>query len=133
MLPHSCPLLCLCLCLSSYFVPLCHSDSKILSDSIVAVNIILSLELGHEAIESLIRLDGSDVVMPKSQAQTQEAVIHFQSQRLNIFLGHCLISSVQFSRLVMSDSFRPHELQHARPPCPSPTPGVYSNSCPLSR
>ena len=33
----------------------------------------------------------------------------------------------------MSDSLRPHGLQHTRPPCPSPTPGVYSNSCPLSR
>ena len=40
--------------------------------------------------------------------------------------------SVQFSRSVMSDSLRPHESQHARPPCPSPTPGVHSNSCPLS-
>ena len=39
-------------------------------------------------------------------------------------------SSVQFSWSVMSDSLRPHESQHARPPCPSPTPGVYSNSCP---
>ena len=68
----------------------------------------------------------------------------------NIFLAHFLIGlfgcfaieveffmysrySVQFSRSVMSDSLRPHESQHARPPCPSPTPGVYSNSCPLSR
>ena len=33
----------------------------------------------------------------------------------------------------MSNSLRPHESQHARPPCPSPTPGVYSNTCPLSR
>ena len=33
----------------------------------------------------------------------------------------------------MSDSLRPHELQHTRPPCPSPTPGVYPNSCPLCR
>ena len=41
--------------------------------------------------------------------------------------------SVQFSHSVMSDSLRPHELQHARPPCPSPTPGVHSNSCPSSR
>ena len=41
--------------------------------------------------------------------------------------------SVQFSRSVVSDSLRPHESQHARPPCPSPTPGVYSNSCPSSR
>ena len=41
-------------------------------------------------------------------------------------------SSVQFSRSVMSDSLRHHELQHARPPCPSPTPGVHSNSRPSS-
>ena len=41
--------------------------------------------------------------------------------------------SVQFSRSVMSDSLRPHELQHARPPCPSPAPRIYSNSCPLSQ
>ena len=42
-------------------------------------------------------------------------------------------SSVQFHRSVMSDSLWPHESQHARPPCPSPTPGVHSNSCPSSR
>ena len=46
---------------------------------------------------------------------------------------HLVIQSVQFSRSVMSDSLWPHELQHARPPCPSPTPEVYLNSCPLSR
>ena len=38
-----------------------------------------------------------------------------------------------FSLSVVSASLQPHELQHARPPCPSPTPGVYSNSCPSSR
>ena len=43
------------------------------------------------------------------------------------------ISSVQFSRSVVSYSLQPHESQHARPHCPSPTPRVYSNSCPLSR
>ena len=43
------------------------------------------------------------------------------------------LSSVQFSRSVMSDSLRPHESQHARPPCPSPTPGVRSDSRPLSQ
>ena len=42
-------------------------------------------------------------------------------------------SSVQFSHSVLSDSLQPHELQHVRPPCPSPTLGVYPNSCPLSR
>ena len=44
-----------------------------------------------------------------------------------------IFSSVQFSRSVVSNSLRPHESQHARPPCPSPTPGVHSNSCPLSQ
>ena len=39
-------------------------------------------------------------------------------------------SSVHFSRSVMSDSLQPYESQHARPPCPSTTPGVYPNSCP---
>ena len=43
------------------------------------------------------------------------------------------ISSVQFTHSVMSDSLQPHEPQHARPPCPSPTAGVYRNPCPLSR
>ena len=51
-----------------------------------------------------------------------------------VALGRPLMfSSVQFSRSVMSDSLWPHESQHARPPCPSPTPGVHSNSCPSSR
>ena len=39
-------------------------------------------------------------------------------------------SSVRFSRSVVSNSLQPHESQHARPPCPSPTPRVHSNSCP---
>ena len=47
-----------------------------------------------------------------------------------MILGYC---SVQFNHSDMSDSLRPHEPQHARPPCPSPTPGVYSNSCLSSR
>ena len=42
-------------------------------------------------------------------------------------------SSVQFSRSVVTDSLWPHGLQHARPPCPSPTPEVHSNSYPLSQ
>ena len=42
-------------------------------------------------------------------------------------------SSVQFSCSVVSDFLRPHKSQHTRPPCPSPTPGVHSNSCPPSR
>ena len=44
-----------------------------------------------------------------------------------------LLYSVQFSRSIVSNSLRPHELQHTRPPCPSPTPGVHPNPCPLSQ
>ena len=43
-----------------------------------------------------------------------------------------MFSSVQFSGSVMSDSLRPHETQHTRPPCPSPTPRVHPNPCPSS-
>ena len=49
---------------------------------------------------------------------------------LHLFL---LYLSVQFSRSVVSDSLRPYESQHTRPPCPSPTPGLHSNSHPSSR
>ena len=54
--------------------------------------------------------------------------------KIYIYLNVWIESIVQFrfNRSVVFDSLRPHELQHARPPCPSPTPRVYSNSCPLS-
>ena len=48
-------------------------------------------------------------------------------------MNHGTVQSVQFSCSVVSDSLRPHELQHARPPCPSPTPGVHSDSRPSSQ
>ena len=44
-----------------------------------------------------------------------------------------IVNAVQFSYSVVCDSLRPRELQHARPPCPSPTPGVHPNLCPLSQ
>ena len=47
--------------------------------------------------------------------------------------GDICIGSDQINRSVMSDSLRPHELQQARPPCPSPTPGVHSDSRPSSQ
>ena len=52
-----------------------------------------------------------------------------------VIILKCYMLSVQFSqfsRSVISDSLRPHELQHTRPPCPSPTPEVHSNSRPMS-
>ena len=53
--------------------------------------------------------------------------------KAEVILSNIPFSSVQFSRSVMSDSLQPHEPQHARPPCPSPTPRVHPNPCPLSR
>ena len=63
--------------------------------------------------------------------------LQFQPISFYLFLFyeslHCpQFSSVQFSCSVVSDSFRPHESQHTRPPCPSPTPGV-TNPCPSSQ
>ena len=58
---------------------------------------------------------------------------HNISPRIVLLLLLSVLSSVQFSHWVVSDSLRSHGLQLARLPCPSPTPGVYWNSCPLSR
>ena len=53
--------------------------------------------------------------------------------QMNYLAEECLLTfSVQFSCSVVSDSLGPHESQHTRPPCPSPTTRVYPNSCPLS-
>ena len=62
-----------------------------------------------------------------------EILCFFYSRAFLVYLGMTLLltfGSVQFSHSVMSDSLRPHELQHARSPCPSPTPRVHSNPCP---
>ena len=57
----------------------------------------------------------------------------FTEELLWVPFSRPFFSSVQFSRSVVSNSLWPHELQHARPPCPSPTLGVYSNPRPSSR
>ena len=61
-------------------------------------------------------------------------VLLFFSSFLQCCVGlcHTTLSSVQFSHSVVSNSLQPHGVLHSRPPCPSPTPGVHSNSCPLS-
>ena len=59
--------------------------------------------------------------------------IHSASMCLSVGAFNPFTFKVQFSCLVVSDSLWPHGLQHTKPPCPSPIPGVYSNSFPLSR
>ena len=56
---------------------------------------------------------------------------HQQIPSLHVKVILLLVTSVQFSNSVVSNSFQPHGLQHTRLPCPSPTPGAYSNSYPL--
>ena len=61
------------------------------------------------------------------------AIMKYDESKMRCCKEQYCISSVQFSLSVMSNPLQPHELQHARPPCPSPTPGVHSNSCPSSQ
>ena len=74
-------------------------------------------------------------VSDDAEIENFDSVSLYPPTHLHTCIYTCIFSqlSVQFSRSVVSDSLQPHELQHARPPCLSPTPGVHSNSCPLSR
>ena len=72
----------------------------------------------------------------QAEPSLQTFLASFSPSGTRIFspgLGAGISPSVQFSRSVVSDSLQPCELQHARPPCTSPTPGVYPNSCPSSQ
>ena len=71
-------------------------------------------------------------IIPPSPSPTESKSLFNTpvSLLLSHIQGYC---SVQFSRSFVSDSSRPHESQHARPPCPSPTPGVHPDSSPSSQ
>ena len=65
--------------------------------------------------------------------ESEKAGLKLNNQKTKIMASGPITSSVQFSRSVVSDSLRPHEPQYARPPCPSPTPGVHPKSGPSSQ
>ena len=67
----------------------------------------------------------SDMVLYKKEYLRQ---LHYKLEKVKESKGSYQIRSDQISRSVVSDSLWPHESQHARPPCPSPTPGVHSDS-----
>ena len=71
-------------------------------------------------------------LLMKVKEESEKAGLKFNIQKTKIMASDP-ISLVQFSCSVVSDSLRPHELQHTRPPCPSPTPRVHSNSRPSSQ
>ena len=68
----------------------------------------------------------------KLEKESEKGGLKLSIQKTNI-MAPGLISSVQFSRSVVSDFLQPHESQHTRPPCPSPTPRVHSDSHPSSQ
>ena len=70
----------------------------------------------------------------KEKTETAGLKLNIKKKKIVVLgpISSVQFSSVQFSGSVMSDTLRPHESQHARPPCPWQTPGVYSNSCPSS-
>ena len=87
----------------------------------------MSLPLQRKTDWSFCLMQKSMLFVATTSINHIETLVFFQE---NSLLNKI---SVQFSRSVVSNSLWPHGLQHARPPCPSPTPRVYSNSCPLSQ
>ena len=88
------------------------------------------------------RKGGPAVKVPQASSPTEKRTLfHKSCKPLRIgslpltqaLVLKCAFSSVQFSRSVVSDSLRPHDSQHARLPCPSPTPGIHSDSLPSSQ
>jgi len=71
-------------------------------------------------------------LLMKVKEESEKVGLKLNIQKTKI-MASFPISLVQFSHSVMSDSLRPYELHHARPPCLSPTPGVHPNPCLLSR
>ena len=70
---------------------------------------------------------------PISKKDNAKECSNYQTIALIYFTQVSQFSSVQFSRSVVSDTLQPHESQHERPHCQSPTPGIYPNPCPPSR
>ena len=91
-----------------------------------------------EFITQLSFLFSSCFPQVESSTRNRQSInVHWKDKWMNSLDGwidyFTQYNSVQFSRSVVSNSLRPHGLQHARLPCPSPTPRAYSHSCPLSQ
>ena len=79
-------------------------------------------------------------IPPSNRVFSNESTLHMRwpkywsfSFSISPSKGHLAVAAAAKSLQSWSDSLQPHELQHARPPCPSPTPGVHSDSCPSSQ
>ena len=90
-----------------------------------------SLKIAGESMNKLLELIRESIKLDRYKSNILKSTLLLCNN--NLLKRNRKISSVQFSHSVVSDSLLPHEPQHTRPPCPSQTPGLYPNSCPLSR
>ena len=97
---------------------------RVETDSDKGISVIVHVVLFHFWVYTLL-------MRVKKESEKTDLKLNIQNENHGIQSHR--FSSVQFSRSVVSDSLRPHELQHARPPCPSPTPRVYPKPCPSSQ
>ena len=123
---------CLCNFYAEYIIQNAELDEAQAGIKIAGRNINLRYvgdnTLMAESKEEIKRL------LMRVKEESEKTALKLNIQKIKIMVsGPVQFSSVQFSHLVVSDSLRPHELQHVRPPCPSPTPGVHSDSRPLSQ
>ena len=91
------------------------------------------LQVSHSAMFEVLKEILHLQAGRQKETEREEKQKGIQGNKEFVLLNVISLSSVQFSPSVVSDSLWPHELQHARPPCPSPTPGAYPNPCPSSR
>ena len=109
--------------------------SSLTSASLEQILFSLSSNLsasGH-AFQGFYRLQASAEALPRPRIGERPVPVYKLCISTLYKLIDAQFSSVQFSLSVVSNSLWPHESQHARPPCPSPTPRVHSNSCPSSQ
>ena len=131
--------------LEGKITPLVFSSSwsLILFSTWVSLDSVLSCSPPGSSVRGILQARKLDWVvisfsrdLPNPGTEPGSPTLHADSllwaTRENWFCPTRSVQLVQCSRSVVSDSLRPHGLQHAGPPCLSPTPGVHSNSCPLS-
>ena len=113
------------------WVPFSCSTSRVCHWSPCLHTVYLESCMGHIAVEWM-----KDCIHVEEKGKVWDIYLQspdvWSSNVQSLALFCIYFSSVQFSRSVVSNSLRAHEPQHTRPPCPSPTPGVHPNPCPLS-
>ena len=142
----------LILCRHLLFLPSVFPSIRVFSNELtlrISWPKVLKLHLQHQSFSEysgliFFRIDWFDLLAV--QGTFRSLLQHHSSKASSLLYGLTLTSlhdywknhsfefmELQFSHSVMSDSLQPHGLQHARLPCPSPTPGACSNTCPLNR